>query len=355
MSETDLLEAVKQRVVSTIETLDPAKLDKVDMLLSKYLGRERELFDKLKDQYGSPDPSDPVVNKLLEDLEKTRISADNPFENNPFENAEGGEAEPRTEPEEPKRPAADYYASVTQEPKVERVLSEMEKKKEDESRKQAYVKQAADMKTDVALKAATEKPQNTTAPEVKPMEINANGELIIRTCIWAECRNARKDSYLCHKHVKIPVREDGLFVAVTGWKIEKSQQVNVSYNIMFLVLPGNTKLGQRLVEPLLAKTSLRFSELEDVYKKVKTVHKEKRWDHDLKELPKFADKHEKSQFSKFFGENTVFSDTFLEQRRGEIQQWLTEMLGAVKIPYINDFWNVFGLKYVDAQHLEKAT
>lgn len=138
--------------------------------------------------------------------------------------------------------------------------------------------------------------------------------------------------------------------------MERHTSVTVVWEVQMLVLPSDTKYGKKVSEPLLTVTKLRFSDLQGIYKKVKAVHKARvGYQDDLKELPKFADKHELSTAGKFFGSNEVFNEQFLEKRQAELQDWLNKMLDAPKIKFIQDFWNPFGLRCVDGEYLEKDT
>jgi len=299
---------------------------------------------------------DPQLEELLRGLEAARISAAQAptpvIHTSPSPApAPTSAAPPTTVATTPATTTATTHATTPQDtttteaPAAKKTETEAEKKADNDAR-------ANNLKKMAEKKAETG--ESNHAASEKPTTETNNGELVIRTCIFTGCRRARADQYLCHKHAQNKPRPDGLLATVVSWSLERYTTITVLWEIQMMVLPANTKYGQKLSEPLMTITKLRFSDLQGIYKKIKAVHKAKPGYHDdLKELPKFANRHELSTAGKFFGSNEVFNDEFLAQRQVELQTWLDRILEAPKIKFISEFWTSLGLRCVDGEYLEK--
>lgn len=102
------MEKIRARVLSILTLCDPEKVGLVDMLLNKFEGRERELFGKLENTYGShdkfPESKNPFdgglqtmeLEELLDAMDSARLGGvseeDEEVEDEPSESQEGKEA-----------------------------------------------------------------------------------------------------------------------------------------------------------------------------------------------------------------------------------------------------------------------
>lgn len=370
---------IKARVLDILQKCDPGKADKVDMVLDKFEGREKELFEKLRETY-SDNPQYPTASTttvgIVNDAEIDKILAQYEDEAD-FESVTDQKrrksdtvaqlAALKLQEEEQKK-----AAKATEVEKIKKADAEAKAKAESAAKKKAEAETKAAVEADAKKAADAKANQLESKDATKWSEPTTTGP--IKTCKWWECRRLAKlkeeendekkpdlklvpeyGMHFCSVHAREIPRDDGLCARVVAWEFGKGgSQLVVQWVVQMVVVADQSKFGQRLPKNTLLQTTskLRFSALADIHAAVVKHYRKEKWEEDLKQLPKFASKHQATAFGKLWSSNDEYGDEFLAKRKTEIQIWLDAFLMAPKMHTMKDVWALFGLVNMDNNELK---